>query len=69
MKKKEDAETRYFIDLDLGTREVLQWDYDQRDKLVRQELSEPSHHRIYLTKGQYNKLVRKNQGIERRTGR
>lgn len=28
MRKNEDKETRYFIDLDLGTRTVLNWDYD-----------------------------------------
>jgi len=57
MVKKEDKETRYFIDIDLETRKILTWDYDQRDKLVTQKLSKPSHQRIFITKGQYNKLV------------
>lgn len=60
MEKREDKETRYFIDLDLETREILNWDYDNRYDLVGQELAIPFFHRIYLTKGQYNKLEKKN---------
>ena len=30
MKKKEDKETRYFIDLDLKTQKVLRWDYESK---------------------------------------
>lgn len=60
MKKKEDRETRYYIDLDLKTREILTWDYDNRYDLAGQELANPFHHRIFLTKGQYNKLEQKN---------
>jgi hypothetical protein len=56
MKKQEDRNTRYFIDLDLKTRKILNWDYDQRDKLVTQKITEPFHRRIFITKGQYNKL-------------
>lgn len=70
MKKKEDKETRYYIDLDLRTRKILTWDYDQRDKLV-QKLENPSHQRVFITKGQYNKLEIRNQdlrsGAEKKT--
>ena len=58
MRNEEDKNTRYFIDLDLKERKILNWDYDQRDKLA-QELPTPFHHRIFLTKGQYNKLDKK----------
>ena len=58
-KKKEDENTRYYLDLDLKRRVVLSWDYDQRDRLS-QELADPYHHRAFLTKGQYNKLENKN---------
>jgi len=40
LKKTEDKNTRYYIDLDLRTRKIINWDYDQRDNLV-QELAEP----------------------------
>jgi hypothetical protein len=59
MRKKEDKDTRYFIDLDLKERKILNWDYDQRDKLAAQGLGKPYHHRIFITKGQYNKLDKK----------
>jgi hypothetical protein len=71
MKKKEDKETRYYIDLDLKTRKILNWDYDQRNKLV-QNLENPDHQRIFITKGQYNKLEQRNQelrnGAAKKTG-
>ena len=59
MRKKEDRNTRYFIDLDLKTQKILKWDYDQRNKLAVQELIQPFDHRIFITKGQYNKLEKK----------
>ena len=66
MKKKEDKDTRYYVDLDLRTLKILDWDYDQRDKLV-QKLVNPSHQRVFITKGQYNKLEKKNQELRRWT--
>ncbi len=57
MKKKEDKNTRYFIDLDLKTQKILKCDYDQRENL-EQKLCKPLH-RIFITKGQYNKLDKK----------
>ena len=67
MSKKEDKDTRYFVDLDLRTRTVLNWDYDQKDKLVGQVLADPFQHRIFLTKGQYNKLDDKNLELRKLT--
>ena len=61
-KKTEDKNTRYYLDLDLKKRAVLDWDYDQRDRLS-QELADPSHHRVFLTKGQFSKLQNKNRGL------
>jgi hypothetical protein len=59
MKKVENKNTRYFIDLDLKTQKILNWDYDQRDKLTAQEIENPFHHRIFITKGQYYKLEKR----------
>jgi hypothetical protein len=59
MPKKEDRDTRYYLDLDLESLAILDWDYDQRQKLFVQRLAKPSHHRVFLTKGQYNKLAAK----------
>lgn len=63
MAAKEDRETRYFIDLDLKTRTILDWDRDQRKNLVGEKPLKPHHHRIYITRGQYNKLVDKNRKL------
>lgn len=55
--KKQDKETRYYVDIDVKTKKVLGWDYDQREKIV-QNLSDPNKRRIFLTKGQYSKLTK-----------
>ena len=59
MRRKVDSETRYFIDLDLKTGKVLCWDYGQRERLANQTPEKPAHHRVFITKGQYNKLEKK----------
>lgn len=56
-KKKEDKDIRYFIDIDLNNMKVIKWDFDDRFKLFQQPMEKPHYHRIYLTKGQYNKFV------------
>ncbi len=63
MKKREDKETRYYIDLDLKTQKILHWDHDQRETLVMYKATNPFHHRIFITKGQYNKLVKKHSNV------
>lgn len=67
MRKKEDKNTRYFIDLDLKTRKIVYWDYDQRHTLAGQKLTNPFYHRIFLTKGQYNKLEKKHSELLNKT--
>lgn len=57
MKKKEDRNTRYYIDLDLKTGKIIQLDCDQKEGLA-QDLPLPQQ-RVFLTKGQYNKLLKK----------
>lgn len=55
-------ETRFYIDLDLKSGKILYWGYDQRDRLV-QKLENPSHHRVFISQGQYNKLEERNRAI------
>jgi hypothetical protein len=57
MRKREDKNTRYYIDLDLKEQKIIRWNYDQREGLD-QKLDDPFHVRIFITKGQYNKLER-----------
>ena len=44
MYKKEDKETRYFIDLDLTSGEIINWDFDQRDLLKEEQIDIPGFH-------------------------
>ena len=55
MPKKIDSDTRFYIDLDIDSMKIIGWDYGQRQGL-EQELLDPNHRRIFITKGQYNKL-------------
>lgn len=58
MKKIEDRDTRYFIDLDLQALKIIKWDYGQRDTLS-QELSGSHQQRVFITRGQYYKLLKR----------
>ena len=69
MQKGEDRNTRYFVDLDLKTRKVLKWDYDQKDKLAAQELAHSAYHRLFITKGQYHKLDKKKRELRQKTAK
>lgn len=53
-----DSDTRFYLDLDIKTKTILGWDYGQRQELV-QNLPNPNHRRVFITKGQYNKLEKK----------
>jgi hypothetical protein len=50
-----DSNTRFYIDIDINTKKVLNWDYGQRQE-IKQELPNLNHRRIFITRGQYNKL-------------
>jgi hypothetical protein len=47
----------YFIDVDLESRQLIGWGTEKKDR-VEVHLT-PGYHRVFLTKGQYNKLERK----------
>jgi len=53
--KKEDKNTRYYIDIDLKNKKIINLGFGQRQELD-QKLFNPEHRRIFITKGQYNKL-------------
>jgi hypothetical protein len=59
MNKLVNKDTRYYIDLDLEGMKIVHWDYGQRQDLKREESKGLNHKRIYITKGQYNKLTDK----------
>ncbi len=49
--------TYYFIDVDLKSRQLIGWGAETKDK-VEVHLT-TGYHRVFLTKGQYNKLEKK----------
>jgi hypothetical protein len=51
---KDPSPTYYFIDVDLKSRRLVSWGTETKDK-VEVRLS-AGYHRVFLTKGQYNKL-------------
>lgn len=65
MGAKEDEDIRYFIDLNLETREVIDWDYDHKSNLYESATKglEAPLHRVFLTKGQFNKLAQRLQEL------
>lgn len=59
MNRREDKNTRYFIDLDLSRGTIIRWDFGEKTKLAHEVLEEECHQRVFLTRGQFNKLIRK----------
>lgn len=57
MNSKEHKETRFYIDIDLSTKKIVNMDYKSRAEILMElEQLDLSIHRVFLTKGQYNKL-------------
>jgi hypothetical protein len=48
--------TYYFIDIDLKSRQIIGWGTEKKDTVEVHLTS--GYHRVFLTKGQYNKLER-----------
>ncbi len=55
MDRKEDKNTRYYIDINVLDRKVISWSFGDRFELVKETLDK-NVVRIFITKGQYNKL-------------
>ena len=56
MRNKKDANSKlyYFIDVDLQSRQIIGWGCERKDE-VEVHLTH-GFHRVFLSKGQYNKL-------------
>ncbi len=57
MEKIQNRDTRYFIEIDLETQKIVSNGYDQKENLDKGRQNNPKIHRLFLTKGQYNKFV------------
>jgi hypothetical protein len=55
--KSIDKNTRFYIDIDLTTKEIVNVDYD--DKYEMKQFLDTPMYRIFISKGQYNKLLEK----------
>ena len=57
MGRAEDSDTRYFIEIDLDSLEIVRVGFDQKQNLDKGQQKQTGIHRLFLTKGQYNKFV------------
>lgn len=53
----EDKNTRYFIEIDLGTLEIIRVGYENKHNLDKGRQTDPGVHRLFLPPGQYRKFV------------
>lgn len=60
----DDKDTRFFLDLDLLSGRVLGWDYGNRFALRDEAPVSPFHHRVYISRGQFNKLELRHREAE-----
>jgi hypothetical protein len=57
MNRDENEDTRYFIEINLDSLEIIKVGFDQKQKLDKGQQKNRGIHRLFLTKGQYNKFV------------
>ncbi|WP_281555987.1 hypothetical protein [Thalassomonas sp. RHCl1] len=57
MSKIQDKDTRYFIEINLATLKVTKCAYDQKENLDKGRQTNPAVHRLFVTEGQFNKMV------------
>ncbi|MBE7411878.1 MAG: hypothetical protein L6Q54_14395 [Leptospiraceae bacterium] len=67
--KKQDKDIRYFIELDIKSKKILKWGFGNRFQLKSNEIKTPFFVRLYITKGQFNKLELKDQEALKIKGR
>ncbi len=57
MSRPQDDDTRYFVEIDLQTLQITKCSYDQKENLDKGHQTNSAIHRLFLTKGQYNKFI------------
>ena len=53
----EDKDTRYFIELDLASLQVIRCGAEQKQQLDKGRQTMEGVHRLFLSRGQFHKLV------------
>ncbi len=59
MSSIENEDTRYFVEVDLENLRITKCSFDQKQNLDKGHQNNPDAHRLFLTKGQYNKFVQR----------
>ena len=57
MRVLEDKDTRYFIEIELKTLKVVSTGHEQKQCLNKGRQDVLGRHRLFVTKGQYNKFI------------
>ena len=57
MSKIQDRDTRYYIEIDIDTLKIIRNDFGQKQNLDKGRQRNPKVHRLFLTKGQYDKFI------------
>ncbi len=57
MNKMENNDTRYFIEVDLDTLEIIRVGFDQKQNLNKGHQADVGIHRLFISKGQYDKFT------------
>ena len=57
MSRVQDKDTRYFVEIDLNSLKIIRCGFNQKENLNKGRQSDPAIHRVFLTKGQYTKLL------------
>ena len=57
MRKIQDKDTRYFVEIDLSSLKIVKCSFDHKENLNKGRQNDPAIHRLFLTKGQYTKFV------------
>lgn len=59
MSRIENDDTRYFLEIDLESLKIIRCSFDQKQNLDKGRQDKPTVHRLFLTKGQYNKFLQR----------
>ena len=57
MSRKQDDDTRYFVEIDLASLQLIRVGFEQKHNINKGRQTNPDIHRLFVTKGQYNKFV------------
>lgn len=57
MSKRQDDDTRYFVEINLASLQLIRVGFEQKQNINKGRQTNSDIHRLFVTKGQYNKFV------------